>query len=95
VADDKFDIRYVADLARIALTQEEERCLAEQLGNILGYVEQLRAVDVEGVAPMSHAFPMANVTRPDQTRPGLSLEEALQNAPLKANGLFMVPRIVE
>lgn len=92
---DKFDIHYVADLARIALSPEEEQRLGSQLGAILGYVEQLRTVDVSGVEPTSHAFPLVNVTRPDECRPGLDREAALRNAPLKSNGLFMVPKIVE
>ena len=95
VAAEQFDIHYVADLARIELTPEEEQRLGAQLGNILGYVEQLERVDVSGVEPTSHAFPLVNVTRPDVERPGLSPEEALHNAPLKANGLFIVPKIVE
>ncbi|MBL9137747.1 MAG: Asp-tRNA(Asn)/Glu-tRNA(Gln) amidotransferase subunit GatC [Verrucomicrobiales bacterium] len=95
VATGSFDIHYVADLARIALTPEEEQRLGEQLGNILGYVEQLRKIDVSGVEPMSHAFPLTNVARPDERRPGLSQEEALRNAPLRSNGLFIVPKIVE
>lgn len=95
MATGSFDIHYVADLARIALTPEEEQRLGEQLGNIIGYVEQLRKVDVTGVEPMSHAFPLTNVTRPDERRPGLTQEEALRNAPLRANGLFIVPKIVE
>jgi aspartyl-tRNA(Asn)/glutamyl-tRNA(Gln) amidotransferase subunit C len=95
VATGSFDIHYVADLARIALTPEEEQRLGEQLGNILGYVEQLRKVDVSGVEPMSHAFPLHNVTRADERRPGLTQEEALRNAPRRSNGLFIVPKIVE
>ncbi|MGE3311990.1 MAG: Asp-tRNA(Asn)/Glu-tRNA(Gln) amidotransferase subunit GatC [Limisphaerales bacterium] len=90
-----FNIRYVADLARLQLSPEEEQRLSQQLGNILGYVEQLKAVDVTGVEPTSHAFPLVNVSRPDEPRPGISREEALANAPLKSNGLFMVPKIVE
>jgi aspartyl/glutamyl-tRNA(Asn/Gln) amidotransferase C subunit len=52
-----FNIQYVARLARIALTPEEEQRLGDQLGNILGYIAKLREVDVSGVEPMSHAFP--------------------------------------
>ena len=95
VAANDFDIHYVADLARLQLTPEEEQRLGSQLGNILGYVEQLRTVNVSGVEPTSHAFPLVNVTRPDVARPGIPQEEALQNAPLKSNGLFIVPKIVE
>ena len=91
----EIDVKYVAHLARLALTPEEEQKLSQQLGNILGYIEKLKEVDVSGVEPTAHAFPMVNVTRPDETQPSLSNEEALRNAPAKANGLFIVPKIVE
>ena len=90
-----FEIKYVARLARIELTPAEEQKLGAQLGNILGYVEKLKALDVTGVEPTAHAVPLANVTRPDKPRPGLTHDEALRNAPAKANGLFIVPKIVE
>jgi aspartyl-tRNA(Asn)/glutamyl-tRNA(Gln) amidotransferase subunit C len=89
------DIKYVAHLARLSLTPEEETKIGEQLGSILGYIEKLKEVDVTGVEPTAHAFPLVNVTRPDEVQPSLSNEEALRNAPAKANGLFMVPKIVE
>lgn len=90
-----FNIHYVARLARIALTPEEEERLGAQLGNILGYIAKLREVDVSGVEPMSHAFPLTNIMRPDVAEPSLTQEEALQNAPARASGLFVVPKIVE
>jgi aspartyl-tRNA(Asn)/glutamyl-tRNA(Gln) amidotransferase subunit C len=91
----EIDIKYVAHLARLSLTAEEEQKIGQQLGHILGYIEKLKEVDVSGVEPTAHAFPLVNVTRPDETVPSLSNEEALRNAPAKANGLFMVPKIVE
>ncbi len=69
--------------------------MGEQLGNILGYIEKLKEVNVSGVDPTAHAFPLVNVVRPDEIRPSLTNEEALRNAPAQANGLFMVPKIVE
>jgi aspartyl-tRNA(Asn)/glutamyl-tRNA(Gln) amidotransferase subunit C len=90
-----FDVKYVANLARLALSPEEEAKLGAQLNNILGYVEKLKQLDVSNVEPTSHAVPMINVVRLDEVRPGLSNEEALRNAPAKANGLFVVPKIVE
>jgi aspartyl-tRNA(Asn)/glutamyl-tRNA(Gln) amidotransferase subunit C len=90
-----FDVKYVANLARLNLTPEEETKLGAQLGHILGYIEKLKEVDVSGVEPTAHAFPIVNVWRADEIKPGLSTEEALQNAPSKANGLFVVPKIVE
>lgn len=89
------DIQYVAHLARIALTEEEQRLLAVQLGNILGYIDKLKEVDVSRVEPTAHAVPLVNVTRPDEVRPSLDHEAALRNAPSQANGLFLVPKIVE
>jgi len=91
----EIDIKYVAHLARLALTPEEEEKFGAQLGTVLGYVEKLKEVDVSGIEPMAHAVPLVNVTRPDEVRPSMSNEDALRNAPAQANGLFMVPRIVE
>jgi len=94
MADD-LDVKYVAHLARLSLTPAEEEKIGAQLSNILGYIEKLKEIDVTGIEPTAHAFPMVNVTRPDVVTPSLSNEEALKNAPAKANGLFMVPKIVE
>ena len=92
---DEIDVKYVAHLARLSLTPEEEQKMAAQLADVLGYIEKLKEVDVTGVEPTAHAFPMVNVTRPDEVRPSLPHEEALRNAPAQANGLFIVPKIVE
>ena len=89
------DVQYVAHLARLSLSPDEEQKIGAQLGNILGYIEKLKEVDVSGVEPTAHAFPLVNVTRPDEVRPSMSNEDALRNAPAHANGLFMVPKIVE
>ena len=95
MASVNIDVRYVAHLARLSLSPEEEQKIGAQLGNILGYIEKLKEVDVTGVEPTAHAFPLVNVTRPDVVRPSMSSEEALRNAPAQANGLFIVPKIVE
>ena len=91
----EIDVKYVAHLARIALTPDEEKKLATQLGGILGYIEKLNELDVTGIEPTAHAVPLVNVTRTDEVRPSLPHEEAMRNAPRQANGLFMVPKIVE
>jgi len=91
----EIDLKYVAHLARLSLTPEEEQKMAAQLGSVLGYIEKLKEVDVTGVEPTAHAFPMVNVTRRDELQPSISNEEALRNAPASANGLFIVPKIVE
>jgi aspartyl-tRNA(Asn)/glutamyl-tRNA(Gln) amidotransferase subunit C len=95
MAEAQFDIKYVAHLVRIALAPDEEKKLAAQLGNILNYVEKLKELDVAGVEPTAHAVPMVNVTRADEIRSSLPHDEALRNAPAQANGLFIVPKIVE
>ena len=89
------DIKYVAHLARIALAPDEEKKLGGQLGHILGYIEKLKELDVSKVEPTAHAVPMVNVTRADEIRPSLPQADALRNAPKQANGLFVVPKIVE
>jgi len=90
-----FDVKYVANLARIQLTAEEEQKFGAQLQHVLGYIEKLRELDVSAVEPTAHAVPLVNVTRKDDVRPSMPHEDALRNAPSKANGLFLVPKIVE
>jgi aspartyl-tRNA(Asn)/glutamyl-tRNA(Gln) amidotransferase subunit C len=94
-APQEFDVKYVAHLARLALTPEEERTFQAQLGNILGYIAKLNELDVSAVEPTAHAIPLVNVTRPDEIRSSLPHDEAMRNAPAQANGLFLVPKIVE
>lgn len=90
-----FNIQYVANLARVALTPDEEQRFGQQLTNILGYIEKLKEVDVSQVEPTAHAFPLVNVMRPDVVTGSLPHDEAMQNAPAKAGGLFVVPKVVE
>lgn len=90
-----FDVKYIAHLARLSLAPDEEQKLGVQLGNIIGYIEQLGQLNVANVEPTAHAVPMVNVTRADEVRPSLPHDEALRNAPRQANGLFIVPKIVE
>src|SRR5512138_2386103 len=92
---DREYVAHLAHLARLGLTPEEEQKMGEQLRHVLGYIEKLKEVDVTGVEPTAHAFPLVNVTRADEVRPSMTHEDALRNAPAQANGLFMVPKIVE
>jgi aspartyl-tRNA(Asn)/glutamyl-tRNA(Gln) amidotransferase subunit C len=89
------DIHRLATLARLALTPEEEAKFAAQLGDVLGYVELLKQVDVTGVEPTAHAFPIVNVWAEDVARPGLSAEAALRNAPAQRDQMFVVPKVVD
>ena len=89
------DVKHVAHLARLALTPEEEQKFGDQLGHILEHIEKLKELDVSNVEPTAHAVPLVNVTRADEVRASLPHDEALRNAPAQANGLFIVPKIVE
>tara|TARA_B100000401_G_scaffold301421_1_gene207073 strand:- start:251 stop:529 length:279 start_codon:yes stop_codon:yes gene_type:complete len=91
----EMDLSRAVKLARIELTPEEEQRLAPQLGEVLQYVKKLNELDVSGVEPTAHATPLSNVMREDEPRESLSQEDALRNAPKTANGLFVVPKIVE
>lgn len=90
-----FDVAYVAHLARLHLAEDERARLQAQLENILGYVEELKKVNVEGVEPMTHAIPVRNVFRPDEVRPCLDHDAVLGNAPEARQGQFVVPKIIE
>jgi len=89
------DVKYVAHLARLELTSEEEQRIGAQLGEVLGYIEKLKELDVSQVEPMAHAVPLVNVMRNDAVQPCLPHAEAMRNAPAEASGLFVVPKIVE
>ena len=91
----EMDLSRAVKLARIELTPEEEQRLAPQLGEVLQYVEKLNELDVSGVEATAHATPLSDVMREDEPRESLSQEDALRNAPKTANGLFVVPKIVE
>ncbi|HEY4300051.1 MAG TPA: Asp-tRNA(Asn)/Glu-tRNA(Gln) amidotransferase subunit GatC [Candidatus Didemnitutus sp.] len=91
----QLDIDYVARLARLALTDDEKREFARQLGDVLHHIEQLSRVDVSGVEPTAHAFPVENVWAEDVARPGLPVEQALRNAPAQRGQMISVPKVVE
>ncbi len=92
---DKIDIDYVAKLARLDLSEEEKQTFTAQLGDILGYVDKLSDVDVSGVEPMAHAFPLENVLDEDEPREPLTVVEALRNAPAQRDNQIVVPKVVE
>lgn len=88
------EVRHVAMLARLALSNEQIETLQVELNSILGHIDTIQQLDLEGVEPTAHAVPVVNSTRPDEPRPGLSREAALLNAPEAENGAFVIPRIV-
>lgn len=89
------DIEYVAKLARISLTEEEKEKFAAQLGGVLENFERLNAVDVSGIEPTAHAFPLYNVWQEDVPEAGFTPDEALKNAPEKRANQVVVPKVVE
>jgi aspartyl-tRNA(Asn)/glutamyl-tRNA(Gln) amidotransferase subunit C len=89
------DVAYVARLARLALTEDEAQIFQKQLNDVLKYAEKLRQVDVTGVDAAAHALPVFNVFRDDSPRDWFKAKQALSNAPRQANGLFVVPKVVE
>ena len=91
----KIDVRYVSDLARLELTEEEAKTFQAQLEGIVGYVEKISEVDVEGVEPMMHGRPLVNAFREDVVKPSLPTEVALANAPSRVGNEFLLPKIVE
>jgi aspartyl-tRNA(Asn)/glutamyl-tRNA(Gln) amidotransferase subunit C len=91
----ELDVAHVAKLARLKLTEEETKLFQAQLGRVLEYAEKLRELDVSAVEEAAHAVPIFNLFREDEPRSGLTAEEALANAPRQANGLFVVPKVVE
>ncbi len=94
-APQDFNVDYLAQLARLALTPEEKARFAAQLGDVLHHIEQLAKVDVSGVEPTAHAFPVENVWDADVPRAGLSVTDALRNAPAQREQMVSVPKVVE
>jgi aspartyl-tRNA(Asn)/glutamyl-tRNA(Gln) amidotransferase subunit C len=88
-------VEHVANLARLRFDEEEKKRLAEQLGSILEYIDQLNKLDTTNVEPTSHAIPVKNVVRKDVMKPSFTQDEALANAPSPVDGLFEVPKIIE
>ncbi|EMT44783.1 MULTISPECIES: Asp-tRNA(Asn)/Glu-tRNA(Gln) amidotransferase subunit GatC [Anoxybacillus] len=88
-------VKHVAHLARLAITEEEAAMFAKQLDAIITFAEQLNELDTEHVPPTSHVLNMKNVMREDVPAAGLPLEDVLKNAPDHQDGQFRVPAILE
>ena len=89
------DVRWVAHLARLELTAAELVTITEQLAAIVDYVDLLQTVNTDGVEPMVHAVEVANVFRPDEPAPSLSVEAALANAPDRRGNFYGVPAVLD
>lgn len=91
----ELDVRYVARLASLDLTEEEASHFQAQLTDVLGYIAALDRLDVAGLEPTVHAEELPAACRPDLALPSFTAEQALANAPAAKDGLFLTPRVVE
>lgn len=89
------DVPYLAHLARLEVTQEEIEIFGPQLGRILDHVEQMNKLDISGIEPTAHAITVFDVIREDAVTDSLPKRTILENAPHNANGLFVVPKVLE
>ena len=89
------DVRYIAELARLSFTAEEEERLARELNDVLSYMEKLNELDTSAVPPMSHVLDLYNVFREDDVRHRVEREQALQSGPDADDAYFRVPKIIE
>lgn len=91
----KETIKHIAKLARLQLSPEEEQTYSEQLGKILGHVNELQSVDTKDIEPAAHVLPISNVMREDEVKPCTQQSAILENAPQKEGKFFRVPKIGE
>ncbi len=89
------EVKHVANLARLAITEEEAAKFQKQLDAIISFAEELNEIDTEGIEPTSHVLDMKNVLREDKATKGLPVEEVLRNAPEHQEGQIKVPSIIE
>jgi aspartyl-tRNA(Asn)/glutamyl-tRNA(Gln) amidotransferase subunit C len=89
------EVRHVAMLARLGLTDTEVETMRAQLAQLLDYIAMLNEVDTSSVEPTAQVRAQSNVTRDDVARPSLDIEEALRNAPRKEEQFFRVPAVME
>jgi len=88
------EVAHVARLARLALSEEELSMYTTQLAAVLGHAADIAALDIEGTPPTAHPFPLADVFREDEPRPGLDRDEVLSQAPDVEGPYFRIPRIM-
>jgi aspartyl-tRNA(Asn)/glutamyl-tRNA(Gln) amidotransferase subunit C len=88
------DVQHVAQLARLDFSDDEEKRMAEELSQILDYVDKLSELDTSGVPPMSHVLDVTNVFREDDIEERIDPDQALAPAPDQDGGYFKVPKVV-
>jgi len=88
-------VRHVAKLSRLKLTDDQVGQFTRQLSAVLDYVKKLDELDTSNVEPTAHAVPLKNVLREDRAVPGMGVEKVLQNAPDRDGPFFKVPKVLE
>ncbi len=91
----KKDVEYVANLARLELTEEEKEKFTKQLGAILEYMDQLKKLNTENIKPTAHVLELKNVWREDELKPCSYSDSLLNNAPEKELDFFKVKKVIE
>ena len=89
------DVKIVASLSRLKISDAESVEVIAQLDKFLTYVENLQSVDTSKIEPTTYALPIQNIFREDKVKPSLNRELALSNAPVQDDGYFKVPRVLE
>ncbi|MEZ6140386.1 MAG: Asp-tRNA(Asn)/Glu-tRNA(Gln) amidotransferase subunit GatC [Zavarzinella sp.] len=89
------DVRKIANLARLELSEQDLAVMAEQLTSILDYVQQLDQLDTSNVEPLAHPLPIANIFREDEPAGSIPVEEALMNSPARTGDFFSVPSVFD
>ena len=88
---DREQVLHVARLARLELAEDEVGRMSEELSHVLGHIEKIGELDLDGIAPTTHVVEVSNALRPDEVEPSLAREDALASAPAVAGDGFLVP----
>lgn len=89
------EVEYIANLARLELSEEEIEHFQGQLEGILGYIDKLKTVDISGMVPMAHVLDIKNVFRQDIIGKSIDVEKVLERAPQREGNFFIVPKVIE
>ncbi len=95
MSKDHIDVNYLANLARLNLTEEESITFQRQIEDILGYINKLEELDIDGIEPTAHASPVFDRVREDVTKPSLERDAFLNIAPSVSNDQLKVPKVIE
>lgn len=92
---DKETVKYIANLSKIKVSEDEIDKYSKDLSQVIQFVEVLNEVNIEGVKPTAHILNIQNVFRKDEVKPSYDRDELLANAPSKEAGCYSVPKVVE